>query len=47
MSQARRIKTPDEIELLKISSSLGDAAMWKIQNEWLKPASARRTSRRR
>ena len=37
MSAARRIKTPDEIELLKISSSLGDAAMWKIQNEWLKP----------
>ena len=31
------MKTPDEIELLKISSSLGDAAMWKIQNEWLKP----------
>lgn len=37
MSHARRIKTPDEIELLKISSALGDAAMWKIQNEWLKP----------
>ena len=37
MSHARRVKTPDEIELLKISSSLGDAAMWKIQNEWLKP----------
>ena len=27
MSHARRIKTADEIELLKISSSLGDAAM--------------------
>src|ERR671919_3047230 len=37
LSSARRVKTPDEIELLKISSSLGDAAMWKIQNEWLKP----------
>ena len=37
MSSARRVKTPDEIELLKISSSLGDAAMWKIENEWLKP----------
>ena len=37
MSAARRIKTVDEVELLKISSSLGDTAMWKIQNEWLKP----------
>ncbi len=37
MSAARAIKTPDEIECLKISSAHGDAAMWKIQNEWLKP----------
>jgi len=37
MSAARVIKTPDEIELLKISSAYGDAAFWKIKNEWLKP----------
>jgi Xaa-Pro dipeptidase len=37
MSAARVVKTVDEIELLKISSSYGDAAMWKIKNEWLKP----------
>ena len=27
----------DEIELLKQASSIGDAAMWKIKYEWLKP----------
>jgi len=37
MSGARVIKTPDEIELLKISSAWGDAAFWKIKNEWLNP----------
>ncbi len=37
MSAARVIKTRDEIELLKMSSSIGDAAMWKIKYEWLKP----------
>ncbi|MFH1489324.1 MAG: Xaa-Pro peptidase family protein [Pseudomonadota bacterium] len=37
MSQARVIKTRDEIELLKMASSIGDAAMWKIKYEWLKP----------
>lgn len=37
MSQARVIKTPDEIELLKQASAIGDAAMWKIKYEWLKP----------
>jgi Xaa-Pro aminopeptidase len=37
MSAARVIKTRDEIELLKQSTAIGDAAMWKIQNEWLKP----------
>lgn len=37
MSGARVVKTPDEIECLKISSTLGDCAMWKIENEWLKP----------
>lgn len=37
MSAARVIKTRDEIELLKQSSSIGDAAMWKIKYEWLKP----------
>ena len=37
MSGARIIKTPDEIECLKISSAIGDTSFWKIQNEWLKP----------
>lgn len=37
MSAARVIKTPDEIELLKIASAFGDCAMWKIKHEWLKP----------
>ncbi|MFC1665507.1 M24 family metallopeptidase [Pseudomonadota bacterium] len=36
-SKARVIKTIDEIELLKQASSIGDAAMWKIKHEWLKP----------
>ena len=37
VSRARVVKTPDEIELLKQASSIGDAAMWKIKYEWLKP----------
>jgi len=37
MSAARVVKTIDEIELLKQASSIGDAAMWKIKHEWLKP----------
>jgi Xaa-Pro aminopeptidase len=37
MSAARVVKTKDEIELLKQASSIGDAAMWKIKYEWLKP----------
>src|ERR1700730_3359991 len=37
ISGARVIKTRDEIELLKMASSIGDAAMWKIKYEWLKP----------
>ena len=37
MSAARVVKTRDEIELLKQASSIGDAAMWKIKYEWLKP----------
>jgi Xaa-Pro aminopeptidase len=37
LSAARVIKTRDEIELLKMASSIGDAAMWKIKYEWLKP----------
>jgi Xaa-Pro aminopeptidase len=37
MSAARVVKTTDEIELLKQASSIGDAAMWKIKYEWLKP----------
>jgi Xaa-Pro aminopeptidase len=37
MSAARVIKTRDEIELLKQSSAIGDACMWRIKHEWLKP----------
>jgi Xaa-Pro aminopeptidase len=37
VSSARVVKTRDEIELLKQASSIGDAAMWKIKYEWLKP----------
>ncbi|MDY6913102.1 MAG: Xaa-Pro peptidase family protein [Planctomycetota bacterium] len=37
MSGARVIKTPDEIELLKISSAFGDACFDKIKYDWLKP----------
>src|SRR5205807_1680153 len=37
VSKARTVKTRDEVELLKQASSIGDAAMWKIKYEWLKP----------
>ncbi len=37
MSSARVVKTRDEIELLKQASAIGDAAMWQIKYEWLKP----------
>ena len=37
VSRARVVKTRDEMELLKQASSIGDAAMWKIKYEWLKP----------
>jgi Xaa-Pro aminopeptidase len=37
MSAARVIKTPDEIELLKQSAAIGDAAMYKARHEWAKP----------
>src|SRR5574337_1023026 len=37
MSAARVIKTRDEIELLKQAANIGDAAMWRIKYEWLKP----------
>ena len=37
MSAARVVKTRDEIELVKQAASIGDAAMWKIKYEWLKP----------
>ena len=37
MSGARVVKTPDELECLKISSAFGDTSFWKIEHEWLKP----------
>jgi len=37
MSSARVVKTPDELECLKISSAHGDAAMWMAMKEWARP----------
>ncbi len=37
MSGARVVKTPDELECLKISAAHGDAAMWTAMHEWAKP----------
>ncbi len=37
ISAARVVKTRDEIELLKQAASIGDAAMWHIKYDWLKP----------
>jgi Xaa-Pro aminopeptidase len=37
ISRARVVKTVDEIEQLKMSASIGDAAMWHVKYEWLKP----------
>jgi len=37
ISRARVVKTVDEIEQLKMSASIGDAAMWHVKHEWLKP----------
>jgi Xaa-Pro aminopeptidase len=37
VSAARVVKTVDEIELLKQAAAIGDAAMWRIKYEWLKP----------
>ena len=37
MSGARVVKTADEIECIKITTAFGDAAFWKLKNEWLKP----------
>jgi Xaa-Pro aminopeptidase len=37
MSGARVVKTPDELECLKISSAIGDTSFWRIEHEWLRP----------
>jgi len=37
MSQARVIKTIDELECHKIAAAHGDAAMWMAKHEWAKP----------
>jgi len=37
LSAARVVKTPDEIELLKQSATIADAAMYKARYEWAKP----------
>lgn len=40
MSKARVRKTPDELELLKMSAAYGDGAMWRAMNEWSRPGIA-------
>ncbi|MBN8919227.1 MAG: aminopeptidase P family N-terminal domain-containing protein, partial [Rhizobiales bacterium] len=42
ISRARVVKTVDEIEHLKMASSIGDAAMWHVKHEWLKPGISER-----
>src|SRR5205807_1011900 len=37
MSQARVVKTLDELECHKIAAAHGDAAMWMAKHEWAKP----------
>ncbi len=37
MSQARVVKTQDELECHKIAAAHGDAAMWMAKHEWAKP----------
>jgi Xaa-Pro aminopeptidase len=37
MSEARVVKTPDELECLKISSAIGDTSFWRIEHEWARP----------
>ena len=37
MSQARVVKTVDELECHKIAAAHGDAAMWMAKHEWAKP----------
>jgi Xaa-Pro aminopeptidase len=37
MSEARVVKTQDEIECLKISATHGDAAMWRAMKKWTEP----------
>jgi len=37
ITAARLIKTPQEIECLKIATAIGDACLHKIKHEWLEP----------
>ncbi len=37
INEARRIKSPDELELLKIAAAIGDMAYWKAKHEFAKP----------
>src|SRR5947209_12602641 len=37
MTQARVVKTLDELECHKIAAAHGDAAMWMAKHEWAKP----------
>ena len=37
MTEARRIKTVDELELLKQASAIGDSCFYQVHEEWLKP----------
>jgi Xaa-Pro dipeptidase len=37
INEARRIKSPDELELLKLAAAIGDMAYWKAKQEFAKP----------
>ena len=37
INEARRIKSPDELELLKMAAAMGDMAYWKAKHEFAKP----------
>ncbi|HEY7675806.1 MAG TPA: Xaa-Pro peptidase family protein [Candidatus Methylomirabilis sp.] len=37
LHEARRVKSPDELELLKIAAAIGDMAYWRAKHEFARP----------
>lgn len=37
LNEARYVKSPDELELLKIAAAIGDMAYWKAKHEFVRP----------